>query len=150
MKPISTTLTPLPSVDLAAGEAAQTAYERSDFCAVPRAAVVGEAMMAFVLADALLEMVGGDRVDLVADRVAALPTARLADLPMDAAPWRFDSPSGAGPVPSDAPAAGPDSSDAPTGERDAPVDGGPGAPSRKPPSRGPRTDISPDARARDG
>jgi len=52
MKPISTTLTPLRSVDLATGEPAVTHYERSDTCAVPRAAVVGEAMVAFVLAGA--------------------------------------------------------------------------------------------------
>ena len=45
MKPISTTLTRLGSVDLATGEAAETNYERSDFCAVPRAVVVGEAMV---------------------------------------------------------------------------------------------------------
>jgi len=60
MKPISTTLKPLRSVDLATGEAAPTVYERSDFTAVPRAAVVGEAMLAFVLADALVEKLGGD------------------------------------------------------------------------------------------
>ncbi|MCK4833077.1 MAG: chorismate synthase, partial [Anaerolineales bacterium] len=60
MKPIPTTLTPLRTVDLATGEASTTCYERSDTCAVPRAAVVGEAMVAFVLADALLEKLGGD------------------------------------------------------------------------------------------
>jgi len=60
MKPISTTLNPLRSVDLATGEATTTVYERSDFTAVPRAAVVGEAMLAFVLADALIEKLGGD------------------------------------------------------------------------------------------
>ena len=58
MKPIATTLTPLRSVDLATGQPAATQYERSDFCAVPRAAVVAEAMVAFVLADALLEKLG--------------------------------------------------------------------------------------------
>ncbi len=60
MKPISTTLNPLRSVNLATGEAAATVYERSDYTAVPRAAVVGEAMMAIVLADALIEKLGGD------------------------------------------------------------------------------------------
>jgi len=48
MKPISTTLTPRASVDLATGQAAETRYERSDFCSVPRAAVVGEAMLCIV------------------------------------------------------------------------------------------------------
>jgi len=60
MKPIPTTLTPLQSVDLATGEPAQTQYQRSDVCAVPAAAVVGEAMVAWVLADALVEKLGGD------------------------------------------------------------------------------------------
>jgi len=60
MKPIPTTLTPLRSVDLATGEPAETQYQRSDVCAVPAASVVGEAMVAWVLADALLEKLGGD------------------------------------------------------------------------------------------
>jgi len=60
MKPIPTTLTPLRSVNLATGEPAQTRYQRSDICAVPAASVVGEAMVAWVLADALIEKVGGD------------------------------------------------------------------------------------------
>ncbi|MCX7681241.1 MAG: chorismate synthase [Anaerolineae bacterium] len=60
MKPIPTTLTPLRSVDLATGMDAATTYQRSDVCAVPAAAVVGEAMMAWVLAEALLEKYGGD------------------------------------------------------------------------------------------
>jgi len=60
MKPIPTTVTPLRSVDLATGEPAETQYQRSDVCAVPAAAVVGEAMVAWVLADALIEKLGGD------------------------------------------------------------------------------------------
>jgi chorismate synthase len=60
MKPIPTTVTPQPSVDLDTGESAQTAYQRSDVCAVPAASVVGEAMVAWVLAGALLEKRGGD------------------------------------------------------------------------------------------
>lgn len=60
MKPIPTTVTPLKSVDLATGEPAQTQYQRSDVCAVPAAAVVGEAMVAWVLAEALMEKYGGD------------------------------------------------------------------------------------------
>jgi chorismate synthase len=62
MKPIPTTLAPQPSVDLSTGEAAQTQYQRSDVCAVPAASIVGEAMMAFVLADALIQKRGGDSV----------------------------------------------------------------------------------------
>ena len=60
MKPIPTTITPLRSVDLATGEPAATKYQRSDVCAVPAASVVGEAMVAWVLADALIEKWGGD------------------------------------------------------------------------------------------
>ncbi len=60
VKPIPTTLSPLRSVDLATGAAASTEYQRSDVCVVPAAAVVGEEMVAFVLADALLEKFGGD------------------------------------------------------------------------------------------
>lgn len=89
MKPIATTLNPLRSVDLATGEPDRTAYERSDFNAVPRAGVVAEAMMAFVLADALLEKLGGDSLEEMRPRFAALRQARLEDLPMDNTPWRF-------------------------------------------------------------
>jgi chorismate synthase len=62
MKPISTLMKPLRSVDLTSMEPAAAAIERSDVCAVPAAAVVGEAMVAFVLADALLERFGGDSI----------------------------------------------------------------------------------------
>ncbi|HSH74354.1 MAG TPA: chorismate synthase [Longimicrobiales bacterium] len=62
MKPISTLRKPLPSVDLRDGSKGDAAVERSDVCAVPAAAVVGEAMVALVLADALLEKFGGDSV----------------------------------------------------------------------------------------
>jgi chorismate synthase len=60
MKPISTLRRRLPSVDLRDGSPADAAVERSDVCAVPAAGVVGEAMVALVLADALLEKFGGD------------------------------------------------------------------------------------------
>ena len=60
MKPISTLMKPLRSVDLTSLEEAPAAIERSDVCAVPAAAVVGEAMVALVLADALTERFGGD------------------------------------------------------------------------------------------
>jgi len=88
-KPIATTLTPQPSVDLRTGEPTETRYERSDFCPVPRAAPIVEAMMAFVLADALLEKLGGDTMDECRSRFAALRQARLGDLPLDGAPHCF-------------------------------------------------------------
>jgi len=62
MKPISTVPRALDTVDTATGEAAKAQHQRSDVCAVPPAAVVAEAMVALVLADALLEKVGGDSV----------------------------------------------------------------------------------------
>jgi len=68
MKPIPTTVTPLRSVDLRTGEPATTQYQRSDVCAVPAAAVVGEAMVAWVLADALLEKLGGDSLREMKER----------------------------------------------------------------------------------
>jgi chorismate synthase len=83
MKPIATTLTPQRTVDLASGEEKPTEYERSDFCPVPRAVPIIEAMVAFVLADALLEKLGGDSLEEMRPRFAALRQARLEDLAMD-------------------------------------------------------------------
>ncbi|MEO5567194.1 MAG: chorismate synthase [Gemmatimonadaceae bacterium] len=60
MKPISTLMRPLQTVDLATGESAQAVAERSDVTAVPAMGVIAEAMLAFVLADALVEKFGGD------------------------------------------------------------------------------------------
>lgn len=63
MKPLSTLRSPLRSVDLATKEAVEAVVERSDVCAVPAAGVVGEAMMAIVLAQAFLEKFGGDGLE---------------------------------------------------------------------------------------
>jgi chorismate synthase len=89
-KPIATTLNPLKSVDLATGDAVSTKYERSDFCQVPRAVPIVEAMVCFVLANALLEKLGGDSIAEMLPRFDALRRMRLSDLPMDNAPWRFN------------------------------------------------------------
>ncbi len=89
MKPISTTLNPRRSVNLATGQPEVTTYERSDFNAVPRAVVIGEAMVAFVLAEALLEKLGGDAVAEQQARFAHLRRAHLDDLPMDNEPWQL-------------------------------------------------------------
>lgn len=75
MKPIATLMTPLRSVNLSTGEPAAAAIERSDTCAVPAAAVIGEAVVAIVLADAFLEKFGGDS---------------LADIDRHYADWRRD------------------------------------------------------------
>src|SRR3954452_21593702 len=63
MKPISTLMKPLRSVDLTTMMVSPAAIERSDVCAVPAAAVVGEAMVAIVLADAVIEKFGGDSIE---------------------------------------------------------------------------------------
>jgi chorismate synthase len=60
MKPIATLMSPLPTVDLATGAPAQAQSERSDVTAVPALGVIAEALVAFVLADAMLEKFGGD------------------------------------------------------------------------------------------
>jgi chorismate synthase len=62
MKPIATLMQPLRSVDLVTLEPSPAAIERSDVCAVTAAAVVGEAMVALVVADAFLEKFGGDSI----------------------------------------------------------------------------------------
>lgn len=89
MKPIATTLTPIDSVDLASGEARPIEYERSDFCPVPRAGVIGEAMACLVLADALLEKLGGDSLDEMLPRFESLRRARLDDFNLDNTPTVF-------------------------------------------------------------
>jgi len=65
MKPISTLMRPLATVDVATGQAAQAVAERSDVTAVPAMGVIAEAMAAFVLAQAVLEKFGGDSLDEV-------------------------------------------------------------------------------------
>jgi len=62
LKPISTLRRPLLSADLRSKEAVKAAYERSDVCVVPAGGVAGEAMVAAVLADAMLEKFGGDSI----------------------------------------------------------------------------------------
>ena len=62
IKPIPTMVTPLPSVDLDTGEEVLSHFERSDVCQAPPACVVGEAMVALVVADAFMEKFGGDSV----------------------------------------------------------------------------------------
>jgi chorismate synthase len=70
MKPLPTLTKPLRSVDIATHEPAQALRERTDSCTVPAAGVVGEAMVAFVLADACRVKFGGDHIDDVRAAVA--------------------------------------------------------------------------------
>ena len=83
MKPIATTLLPQMTVDLATGTETATRYERSDFCPVPRAVPILEAMAAFILAEALIEKLGGDSMAEMLPRFESLPKASLDDLKMD-------------------------------------------------------------------
>jgi chorismate synthase len=71
MKPLPTLTKPLRSVDIATHEPAQALRERTDSCTVPAAGVVGEAMVAFVLADAYRQKFGGDHIDDVKAAVSA-------------------------------------------------------------------------------
>lgn len=83
MKPIASTLTPQKTVDLFTGQESHTEYERSDFCPVPRAVPILEAVVAFVLADALLEKLGGDSLAEIKPRFEKLKRAKLADIQLD-------------------------------------------------------------------
>jgi chorismate synthase len=71
MKPLPTLTKPLRSVDTATHEPAQALRERTDSCTVPAAGVVGEAMVAFVLADAYRTKFGGDHIDDVLEALRA-------------------------------------------------------------------------------
>jgi chorismate synthase len=63
VKPIATIASPLPSIDLRTGEKVLAHFERADICIVPAAGIIGEAMLAIVLAEACLEKFGGDHVE---------------------------------------------------------------------------------------
>ena len=80
MKPISSLTRPLATVDVRSGEPAEAIQQRSDTCAVPRAGIVCEAVVALTLADALLEKTGGDSLPEVRRNLDAY-LAGLADLP---------------------------------------------------------------------
>ena len=71
MKPIATLMKPLETVDVVSHEPVAASRERSDVTAVPAASIVLLAMTALVLADAVLEKFGGDRIDELVERVAA-------------------------------------------------------------------------------
>jgi len=77
MKPLPTMSTPLDSVNVSNLEPVQAHYERSDVCAVPAAAVIGEAMLAIILANALCEKLGGDSIDEMKRNFKGLPDVPL-------------------------------------------------------------------------
>jgi len=78
MKPISTLMTPLPTVDLATGATARAQSERSDVTAVPALGVIAEAVLAIVLAEAMLEKFGGDALSETRRNVAGYLAALAA------------------------------------------------------------------------
>ena len=90
MKPISTTLQPGQSVNLATFEHQEATYERSDICAVPRAVPIGEAMVAIALTDALLEKLGGDSLQEMRPRFERLARGVRKDFVMNNESWQFD------------------------------------------------------------
>jgi len=92
MKPLSSVRAELASVDFATGATADPPYVRSDVCAVAPAAVVGEAMAAWVLADALTERFGADRLD-------AMLAARDAVVAAEAVAFPTDGPAAVDPAP---------------------------------------------------
>jgi chorismate synthase len=76
MKPIPTTIKKQKTVDLSTGISSETVYERSDICPVPRAVVVVESVLCSILADALIEKIGGDSIDEMKVRFDHLPKSR--------------------------------------------------------------------------
>ena len=85
MKPLPTLTKPLRSVDIATHEPAEALRERTDSCTVPAAGVVGEAMVAFVLADAYRRKFGGDHIDDVVEAVDALRASGSGGRALDGA-----------------------------------------------------------------
>ncbi len=83
MKPIATTITPQQTVDLINQQESTSKYERSDFCPVPRAVPIVESVISFVLADALIEKLGGDSLAEMLPRFNNLPKSRFSDLHLD-------------------------------------------------------------------
>lgn len=86
MKPIPTTRKGQDTVDLVSGEARMATYERSDICPVPRAVVVCEALVCCVLADALIEKLGGDSLGEMLPRFKTLRQTTVSDARMNARP----------------------------------------------------------------
>ena len=87
LKPISTTLTPIKSVDLHSGKETETIYERSDTCAVPRAVPIFEGVLSLDLLNSLLEKTGGDSKDEIAKRVQDLQNYNIEDFELSNKKW---------------------------------------------------------------
>ena len=89
LKPISTTLTPIKSVDLHSGKETETIYERSDTCAVPRAVPIFEGVLSLDLLNSLFEKTGGDSKDEIAKRVDELQNYNIDNFQLSNKKWKM-------------------------------------------------------------
>ena len=89
MKPISTTLSPIKSVNLAEKEETETVYERSDTCAVPRAVPIFESAMALEILNAVLNKTGGDNKKEIIKNFENIPSLNIDEFDLDNKVWKF-------------------------------------------------------------
>ena len=89
LKPISTTLTPIKSVNLAEKEETETVYERSDTCAVPRAVPIFESAMALEILNAVLTKTGGDNKKEIIKNFENIPNLNIDEFDLDNKVWKF-------------------------------------------------------------
>ena len=87
LKPISTTLTPLKSVNLETKEQVETVYERSDTCSVPRAVPIFETILAIEILECLLDKTGRDNRKEITLRKQSLPGKSINDFDMESNKW---------------------------------------------------------------
>ena len=87
LKPISTTLTPLKSVNLESKEQVETVYERSDTCSVPRAVPIFETILAIEILECLLDKTGRDNRKEITLRKQSLPGKSINDFDMESNKW---------------------------------------------------------------
>ena len=89
LKPISTTLSPIKSVNLAEKEETKTVYERSDTCAVPRAVPIFESAMALEILNAVLNKSGGDNKKEIIKNFENIPNLNIDEFDLDNKVWKF-------------------------------------------------------------
>ena len=89
LKPISTTLSPIKSVNLAEKEQTETVYERSDTCAVPRAVPIFESAMALEILNAVLNKSGGDNKKEIIKNFENIPNLNIDEFDLDNKVWKF-------------------------------------------------------------
>jgi chorismate synthase len=89
LKPISTTLSPIKSVNLVEKEETETVYERSDTCAVPRAVPIFESAMALEILNALLHKTGGDNKKEIIKNFENIPSLNIDEFDLDNKVWKF-------------------------------------------------------------